>query len=66
MLELLTRDGDEIDKIVDIVDIDVSIMGDSELRETYVECRRDIDRREAFAARVLARKGADGDGTVVP
>ena len=66
MLELLTRDGDEIDKIVDIVDIDVSIMGDSELRETYVECRRDIDRREAFAARVLLaihRRGIpSGDG----
>jgi hypothetical protein len=46
---------DTLDRAVDaLVDLDLSGCSDSELRETYIEMRRDIDRREAFVARVLA------------
>jgi Domain of unknown function (DUF222)/HNH endonuclease len=50
----------------ELVDIDLSALCDSEIRETYVELRRDIDRQEAFAAKLLAgvhhRGIPSGDG----
>src|SRR4051812_20142514 len=46
---------------------DLSTLCDAELRERFLEIRRDIDRREAFAARLLAglhgRGIAAGDGS---
>src|SRR5450432_3960529 len=54
--------------VVELAGTDLSEWSDSELRDTYVECRRDIDCREAFAARVLlaiGRRGIPaGDGAV--
>jgi hypothetical protein len=56
----LTRAVDEL------VDTDVGTMCDSEIRETYIRLRGDIDRQEAFAARLLAgvhhRGIPSGDG----
>src|ERR1700694_3843026 len=50
----------------ELVEIDVSMLCDSEIRETYLGVRRDIDRQEAFAAQLLAaahRRGIPaGDG----
>jgi 5-methylcytosine-specific restriction protein A len=50
----------------ELVDTDVTMLCDSEIRETYLDVRRDIDRLEASAARMLAaahRRGIPaGDG----
>ncbi len=37
----------------DLDDVDLSSLCDSELRETFIDVRRGIDRAEAFAARLL-------------
>src|SRR5436305_1097807 len=48
------------------VDDDVSLMGDSELRETFLALRHNADRQSCFEARVLAaihgRGIPSGDG----
>jgi hypothetical protein len=46
--------------IDELAALDVSLLCDSEIRETFLELRRDIDRREAVAARLLA--GLHGRG----
>jgi hypothetical protein len=48
MLEALTRVVDEL------VDVDVSMLCDSEIREAYVASRRNADRQACFEARLLA------------
>ena len=49
-----------------VVGADVELMCDSELRESFISLRREIDRQEAFAAELLAslhhRKVPVGDG----
>jgi hypothetical protein len=54
MLKALTRAVDEL------ADVDPPAMCDAEMRETYLVLRREIDRSEACAARLLA--GIDGRG----
>jgi Domain of unknown function (DUF222) len=60
MLEALTRVVDEL------VEFDASLMCDAEIRESFLALRREIDRQEAVAARLLvgvARRGIPaGDG----
>ena len=53
MLEVLAQAVDEL------VGIDVSTLCDSEIRETLIAARREIDRQEAFVAALLpVRVGA--------
>jgi hypothetical protein len=53
-LDILERTIDEL------AALDVSSLCDSEMREVLLDLRRDIDRREAVAARLLA--GLHGRG----
>jgi len=61
------RDVRSLTAAVDgLAGVDLAEFGDSELREIYLSLRRDLDRQEAFAARLLAcvhgRGIAAGDG----